>query len=344
MRVGIAQIDGKWPNLALAKLAAYHRALGDSVELWQPLMEYDIIYASKVFTDTPDSQYLPDDAVRGGSGYDLSVTLPGEVEVMKPDWSLWTLWEKDMGFTTRGCPRRCGFCIVPKKEGELRVVAGFHDIWTGRKELVLLDNNLTAAPIEHFEELCRESREHGVALDFSQGLDARLLTLRHTKAIAGAKLSRKNIHLAFDDIRYEEYVRRAIALFSEAGIRPNRLMFYVLIGWNSTPYEDFYRILLLDALGVDPFVMRYRRGDPYQNRLSRWVNQYHIFRKMTWPQFNDLFRERIDVDGDYLRALRDVQGQHLRPPVPVAGQGPRRALGPHDQVVALRRARRGPRW
>ena len=152
--VAIAQVDGKWPNLALAKLTAWHLRRGDLVELYSPLKNelYSVVYAAKVFRDTPDNPYLPEGAIRGGSGYDLSVVLPPEVEAVRPDWSLWPNWQHDVGYSTRGCVRRCPFCVVPRKEGPFRVTAEFGDLTSGRDELILLDGNVTAAPIQHFTE------------------------------------------------------------------------------------------------------------------------------------------------------------------------------------------------
>lgn len=133
MRVAIAQVDGKWPNLALAKVAAYH----GGASWFNALEGADVVYASKVFTDTPDDPYLPPDAVRGGAGYSDAIQLPAEIEAAKPDWSLWPWWTRDMGFTTRGCVRRCPFCSVWKREGKIRVVSDLAGISTGRAEMVL---------------------------------------------------------------------------------------------------------------------------------------------------------------------------------------------------------------
>ena len=137
MKIGICQVDGKWPNLALAKIAAWHRSRGDEVEWFSALDSYDGVYASKVFTDTPDDHYLPPDAVRGGSGYSMTDSLMDFVEAVTPDWSLWPTWPHDMGYSTRGCIRKCPFCIVPAKEGNLRVVAEFGDLTTGRETMIL---------------------------------------------------------------------------------------------------------------------------------------------------------------------------------------------------------------
>lgn len=296
VKVAIAQVDGKWPNLALAKVAAYHKA-----QLWSPLEGADVVYASKVFTDTPDDPYLPEDAIRGGSGYDLTSILPPEIEATKPDWSLWPWWTKDMGFTTRGCIRHCPFCSVWKREGKFRVVSDFAGISTGRSEIVLLDGNLTAAPMDHFRAVCEDATKAGVRLIFSQGLDARLFSDEHAAVLGAANVGR-TIRFAFDHVADEPDVRRTVTVLKRAGFPASRLMFFVLIGYDSTPEEDMYRVEVVRSLGADPFVMRYDRRDPYQTRFSRWVNNMTAFNSMTWDEW--LARFKTPLPDVYVKGAK----------------------------------------
>jgi hypothetical protein len=285
LRVAIAQVDGKWPNLALAKMVAHLKAKGDDVFWFSPLFCADRTYASKVFTDTPDDPYLPETTIRGGSGYSLRTTLPDDIERLKPDWSLWPWWKKDIGYSTRGCIRRCPFCNVREKDGDLRIVAEFADLTTGRSHLVLYDANIIAAPIAHFRTLCAEATAAGVTLDFSQGLDARLLTDEHAAIVARSLVS-YTIHLAFDSVRDEPHVRRAVRILNDAGINTrNRALFFVLVGFDSTPEEDLYRVELLRDLGANPFVMPFNRSDRYQQQFARWANRPQLFRSCTWHEY-----------------------------------------------------------
>jgi hypothetical protein len=283
VRIGLCQVDGKWPNLALMKLSTWHKQQGDSVELFTPLRGYDVVYASKVFDFTPDSHYLPEHTTKGGTGYSLTNHLYPLVERCMPDYSLYPEWKAAIGFTTRGCVRQCPFCVVPRKEGKIRVVADVESFWCGQREIVLLDNNLTAAPWYHFERTMLQLRQTGAKVDFSQGLDLRLITDAHAELLAKVRLM-KQIHFAWDNVSEEAAIRRGLDVL-KAHMPLSRVMLYVLIGYNSTPDEDMHRVMTLRGLGVDPFVMAYNKRDLYQRRFARWVNHKAIFKTVEWAQY-----------------------------------------------------------
>lgn len=120
-RIGLVDADRtNYPNLALMKIAAWHKAQGDLVSWASPLFgEYDKVYVSKVFTFTPKYEYVYNCPMEyGGTGYDITKNLPDEVDRMQPDYSIYGIKGTAYGFLTRGCPNRCAWCIVPKKEGK----------------------------------------------------------------------------------------------------------------------------------------------------------------------------------------------------------------------------------
>lgn len=123
MKIGLLSVDSSYPNLALMKISAYHKRRGDEVEWYSPFEHYDKVYAAKVFSFTPDYGYYinADEVERGGTGYDIQKCLPKEIETVQPDYSIYGSIEKDVayGFLTRGCPNRCKWCVVPKKEGKI---------------------------------------------------------------------------------------------------------------------------------------------------------------------------------------------------------------------------------
>ena len=283
MRIGLCQVDGKVPNLALMKLSAWHKAQGHDVAWFSPLEVFDRVYAAKVFDFTPDNAYLPPNTVKGGTGYDLTIKLPIEAEEMCPDYTLYPAMDYALGFTTRGCVRQCAFCVVPRKEGRLRVVGDLHAFWRGQRKVALLDNNLTGAPMQHFTLIIEQIRAEGLQVDFNQGLDVRLLTEEHAALLATVRLA-KQIHFAWDHLRDEAAVRRGVAILRD--VMPlSRVMFYVLIGYDSTAQEDYYRVMELRAMGVDPFVMPYVKSDNYQRAFARWVNHKAIFKTVGWEQY-----------------------------------------------------------
>ena len=202
MKIGLIDVDGhNWPNLCLMKLSACHKAHGDDVEWWTPEGRYDRVYKSRVFTDTYSKDTITVDnageVIKGGTGYGPGPNLPDEVEHTRPDYALYPQFSGTAyGFMTRGCPRNCGFCIVSKKEGRRSThVADLSEFWDGQKEVKLLDANLLACP-DH-EKLILQLAESGAWVDFTQGLDVRLITPDNVSLLNRVKT--KMLHFAWDD-------------------------------------------------------------------------------------------------------------------------------------------------
>jgi len=296
LEIGLVAVDSKIPNLALMKLSAYHKKLGDEVKILDPLIDKpDLIYASKVFSSTPDYEYYPVDVpiIKGGTGYDIKEKLSDEIESMFPDYSIFDhnirkrngqiIGNYALGFTSRGCSRQCPFCLVPEKEGDIKAVADIYDFWNNQSHIMLLDNNLTALP-ERFELTVNQLIKEKIKTDFSQGLDIRFITAEMAQLLAKVKIW-KQIHFAWDNMQDEEAVRRGIEVLNKNGVKSWKLSFYVLIGFNTTPEEDSYRVEVLRGLGVDPFVMPYNRKELYQRRFARYVNHKAIFKSTAWDKY-----------------------------------------------------------
>lgn len=192
MDVGLWSDSHNFPSLPLMKISAYHKKRGDNVELLDRLKHYDIVYASKVFSFTPDIEDYAvvscEELIRGGTGYCISVVNGKEVfdrerdkplhkgiEHIYPDYSLYPEYGYAVGFLTRGCPRGCGFCVVGSKEGRCsRKVADLDEFYHGeQKEIKLLDPNILAC--KDHEELLQQLIRSGAWIDFTQGLDIRLI-------------------------------------------------------------------------------------------------------------------------------------------------------------------------
>lgn len=284
MDIGLIDVDGhNWPNLALMKLSAYHKRCGDAVEMWNGLKHYDRVYVSRVFDDTysHDVQYPinADEIIRGGTGYGLENRLPDEIEHIYPDYSLYGVQNTAYGFLTRGCPRACEFCIVSKKEGRAsRKVADLKEFWRGQRTIKLLDPNLLASP--DAGELIDALAKSDAAIDFTQGLDARLLTAENIRQLNGVKV--KMLHFAWDFMRESDAVLAGLARYNKYGAikdeRKKRV--YVLTNFDTTHDEDLYRIYTLRTMGYDPYVMIYNKPSAPRNtkRLQRYVNNKFIWR------------------------------------------------------------------
>ncbi len=122
--------------------------------------QYDVVYASKIFTFTPDYDYsgLQTKVLeKGGTGYDIMKTLPDEIEnTDKLDYSLYPKCDYSLVFLSRGCIRKCKFCLVNKKEGYIHSVKPVRLNPRG-KWIDVLDNNFFASPDwqKHIEWLAK---------------------------------------------------------------------------------------------------------------------------------------------------------------------------------------------
>jgi hypothetical protein len=283
VRVGLIDVDGhNFPNLALMKISAYHKAKGHEVEFTNPLLPYDIVYQAKVFDFTPDfiTCIRANEIIKGGTGYDLKSKLPAEIENQYPDYGLYGIRNTAYGYLTRGCPRGCPFCIVGEKEGRKSVkVADLGQFWKGQREIKLLDPNLLAC--KDHEELLQQLVDSRAWVDFTQGLDIRLMTAAATDLIKQIKI--KMLHFAWDRMKDSEIIVRNLKAFKKTtGIDIRDATVYVLTNYETTIEEDLYRIYKLKELGYTPYVMIYNKQHaPKQTRyLQRWVNNKIIFRSV----------------------------------------------------------------
>lgn len=305
MKIGLIDVDGHhFPNLALMKLSAWHKAQGDSVEWWwSDLKHYDVVYMSKVFSDA----YSPDvpeplnvgQVIKGGTGYAITLengvevyhkerdpALPPDVEAICPDYSLYPALVENTayGFLTRGCPRGCKFCHVQAKEGCVsRQVAELGAFWRGQRDIVLMDPNLLAC--RGRDKLLEQLAASRAYIDFSQGLDIRLADQDVAHLLGKTRV--KRLHFAWDNPG--EDLRPCFERFSKWYRRkdPAGKVVYVLTNFGSTTEADLYRIYTLREMGFDPYVMIYNKESaPQETRyLQRWCNNRLIFK--TVPDFRD---------------------------------------------------------
>ncbi len=291
MRVALYDVDSKIPNLALMKISAYHKALGDTVEPYFSLMlgQYDKVYASKIFDFSDGSNLMPHKMEIGGTGWGLKTTLPPEIEVMAPDYSFYN-YPHSIGFTMRGCRFKCPFCVVSKKEGRPKPASTIAEIWTNRGSdfVVLLDNDFFGNP--EWPDRIAEIQDRNLKVCFSQGLNIRTITNTQARSLASIrftnlKATKKQVYFSWDRIRDRKLVLGGIDTCIKAGMTPRQMGFYVLIGYDTTPEEDYRRVILLKTIGCDPYVMPYNKSDHYQQRFARWVNHKAVFNSVEWGDY-----------------------------------------------------------
>ncbi len=297
--IALWNLEPKCTNIALEKIRIYYQSINECVVDYLSLEHhlYDKIYCSSLFDFTDKSQ-IPDNVICGGTGFDLTTVLPDEIEMMKP--------KLNMGFTTRGCIRKCKFCVVSEKEGWIRETGDIYDFWDGKsKEIVILDNNILAAK-DHFKKICRQIKKEKLLVDFNQGLDHRLLNNNIADILKSLRY--REYRFAFDSLKYENSVRKAIDILHKYEIKWS--MWYVLVGYDTYFDEDIYRLELLKSHNQIAYVQRYNgKTNPFHTELAGWVNKPQLFKKYT---FNDFLKVRGSKKkvNDFLRSDYANQTKH----------------------------------
>lgn len=299
-KILVVDADSKagFPNLAIMKISAWHKKQGDFVDLVKgipqapPLFPYDKTYISVIFWQnaTAANSYarmLEGEVELGGIGESYA-KLPDEIEHIKPDYSLYDI-DFSMGYTSRGCIRKCAWCVVPRKEGNIHDHAPISEFLDpSHDKLMLLDNNFQSSP--RWRENTAFVQEHDLKVNFNQGLDIRLVTKEFAQALTQIKyhswnFKTRSLHFAFDTMKVERAVRRGIKTLETAGVPARNLMFYVLVGFDTTLKQDLYRVQVLKDLGVVPFIMIFNQHqNPKLRHLARWVNRrYYQF--VPWEKY-----------------------------------------------------------
>lgn len=291
-----------FPNLALMRLSAYHKSLGNDVEWWNPLYQYDRIYSSKIFDFTPLDPYLPDDAVRGGTGYEdicVDQELAEEIDIMFPDYSIYPSCDYAVGYLTRGCIRNCRWCVVPKKEGMIRPYRRWQDvIRNDTDKLVLMDDNILACEwgIQQLENLIGS----GCRIDLNQGMDARLVTNEIAEILSRISWIRF-IRFSCDQKSQIEPIRKTIALLGCHGVKPYRIFVYLLVTKDiKDAAERVEALKQFHGINIYAQAERNERMGIMPNKAQLEFSQRYIYsgryRAETWNEYCE--RKRIKDDTD----------------------------------------------
>lgn len=297
MRIGLHDAEKEYlkhksfPNYALMKISAWHKSQGDAVEWWNPLYKYDRVYSSKVFDFTPVDPYLPEDAIRGGTGYrdiPMDKVLPPEIDDMFPDYSIYPECDYAIGYLTRGCPNHCRWCVVPQKEGKIRPYRTWKElVRQDTDKLVLMDNNILAC--EHGIKQLKSLIGSGYRIDLNQGMDARLVTEQAADIISRLSWIRF-IRFSCDQRAQIAPVRRAVELLMERGIRPYRILIYLLVTADLADASERVEVLKgYKAINLYAQAERNERLGIMPNEMQMEFQQRYVYsgryRQETWEEY-----------------------------------------------------------
>lgn len=301
--VRLTQLDGALPNLALMKLAHWHKAQGDSVHYTRNINpdlfehEYDMVYGSAIFNFSSDRvarfrEQWPT-GLLGGTGSNNTMTvedLIGE-EYEHYDYEGHDV-DYSIGFTQRGCRLKCGFCVVPKKEGKNRSVNVINSIWRGDpypRKLHILDNDFFGQP--EWRERIQEIRDGNFKVCFSQGINVRLIDQEQATELAtiqyrDTKFKERRIYMAWDNFKDEKVFFKGIDILENAGIPPKHVMSYMLIGYDpgETWERIWHRFNRMVERGIMPYPMVYDRTRKDLTKFQRWVVM-GLYRIIPWEQY-----------------------------------------------------------
>lgn len=300
MNIGLIDVDGtRFPNLALGKIAAYHRSLGDSVEWVEPMYwDYDRVYKSKVFTFTPDTKRVFScEVVKGGTGYDIHSVLPDVIDHLQPDYSIYPGIDNKTayGFLTRGCPNHCKWCIVPLKEGNVHPYMDIDEITIGgrRTNITLMDNNVLASDygIAQLEKVA----DKGYRIDLNQGNSARLVNDEIAGLFARIRWIGSMIRFAADTPRQIAEVDDAMARidrYREAlGKKPAQYLVYTMIDGDIdecyerlTYWRDNKRMRIV-AQPFRDFNNPKQIIPQWQKDMAHWANRRELWASCDFKQF-----------------------------------------------------------
>lgn len=351
MKIGLIDADlldngTRHPNLALMKISGFKKEQGHDVHLlldYKNLYDYDEVYISKVFTFTDVPIKISDykHIKIGGTGFfedggldlDGGISLKGQIEHHMPDYSLYDEYidikvsegrelkdfhdykNYSIGFATRGCFRKCDFCVNKKYDKVFRHAPISEFLDESRSGIYLWDDNFLGYP--KWEEVLDELEEIGKSFQFRQGLDVRLMTEKKAKRLS--KTNYKGDYIfAFDHIEDKKIIQTKLRMWRKYCKKTTKL--YVLAGYDSQDEKDiasvFERIKILMRYRCLPYIMRYEdyKNSEYKGMyitIARWCNQPSFFKKKSFRNFCE---SNQNPDSDFvcasIRYMKDFESKH----------------------------------
>jgi len=322
--VRICQLDGSLPNLALMRIASFHRSRGDHIEfrhgadavarhLGEP--EYDRVYAGAIFRFSSPlieafKQQWPQ-AIIGGTGTGNPITVEDLIGAHSGlDYDLYPRFTASIGFTQRGCRLACKFCVVPGKEGKPVSVATVADIWRGTgknyphpKHLHLLDNDFFGQAEDQWRTRIGEMRDGGFKVSFTQGINVRAMTPAVAEAVASVEyrdnqFRRRRLYTAWDNLKDEGIFFRGVDLLEAAGVPPAHIMAFMLVGFDKreTWERIHHRFDRMVERGIKPYPMVFDHTRRDLKRFQRWAVT-GLYRAVPFADYDPSFRPAARPDA-----------------------------------------------
>lgn len=278
MNIGLMNLEPNIPNSAMMQVSEYYKKRGHKVWDYNPLWNYDKVYAFSLF-DFTDKSLVTDDMIVGGTGFDITSKLPKEIEDSDLDYSIFPNCDYSMIWFSRGCFRNCPFCIVRQKEGNIHPVEP-KNLNPNGKFIKVMDNNFFANP--KWKQAVRTLLKWNQPVDIL-GFDIRIFDDEQGEALSRLK-HYHNVKFAWDNPRdnLDDKIEHLLEY-----VKPRYLMCYVLTNYWSTFEEDYHRVMhLWDDYGIHPFVMQYKKGkNDINSHFARWVNNKKIFKTRSWESY-----------------------------------------------------------
>ena len=160
--------------------------------------------------------------------------------------------------TSRGCPNACPWCLVSKREGDLREI----EVKAGN---IIQDNNFLACSKSHKEKVYA-MLAHQKAIELKGGLEAELITPEIADRLRGLRI--KSLWVACDHKNAIAGTSKAVGILKKAGFTQNHIFSYVLIGDDMAENED--RLRKVFEMGAMPFAQLYQPDDHWINYSQKW--------------------------------------------------------------------------